>query len=202
MRGLLDRVEADGPIDVLVNNAGMEAVGPFTTLDADTLESMVRLNSLAAAELCRQAVPRMLARGGGRIVNVSSAGGIIATPHLVAYSATKAFLTHFSANLSYELRGTPVTCTKVEIGETEGTGQAQNVRRDPVVGPLFERLYRLHLSRRLTADEVTEAVIHAVHIGAPSVRLPHRLAPASWLADLIRGMTWPFVTIRPSSPVP
>lgn len=190
VRTLLARVEADGPVDVLVNNAGVEGVGPFAELGADALDSMIRLNTLAAAELCRQAVPRLLARGVGRIVNVSSAGGIVCTPHLVAYSATKAFLTHFSANPSYELRGTPVACTKVEIGETGGTGQAENVRRDPVTAALFDRLHRLHLSRRLTADEVTDAIVRAVRLGIPSVRLPRRLAPASVLADLIRGMTW------------
>lgn len=189
VRGLLDRVEADGPIDILVNNAGDERVGRFAELDAETLELVIRLNALASAELCRQAVPRMLERGVGRLVNISSMGAVVCTPHLAAYSATKAFVSHLSASLSMELRDTPVTCTKVEIGETAGTGQAHSVRQDPVVTAVFDRLYRLHLSRPLTTHEVTEATIRAVREGRPSVQLPRRVAPAARLTDLIRNST-------------
>lgn len=60
VRTLIDRVESDGPIDVLVNNAAVEAVGAFTDLDDQALESMIYLNATATAELCRQAIPRML----------------------------------------------------------------------------------------------------------------------------------------------
>jgi short-subunit dehydrogenase len=190
VHGLLERVEADGPIDILVNNAGDERVGPFAELDATDLELVIRLNALATAELCRQAIPRMLDRGIGRLVNISSMGALVCTPHLAAYSATKAFVSHLSAGLSLELRDTPITCTKVEIGETTGTGQAQSVRRDPVVTAVFDRLYRLHLSRPLTAAEVTEATIRAVREGRPSVQLPRRVAPAARLTDLIRTSTW------------
>lgn len=189
VRGLIERVEADGPIDVLVNNAGIEAVGPFVDLDPESLDSMVHLNVLATVELCRQVVPRMLARGTGRIVNVSSLGGIVITSHLAAYSATKAFVSHLSAGLSLELRHTPVTCTKVEIGETTATGQSENVRHDPVVAATFDRLYRLHLSRKLSPAEVTEAILHAVRSGRGSVQLPRRVAPVARLADLIRSST-------------
>lgn len=189
VRALLGRVEADGPVDVLVNNAAVEAVGPFAAMDVDVLESMIYLNAVATAELCRQAVPRMLARGSGRIVNMSSLGGIVTTQHLAMYSATKAFVTQLSAGISLELRGSAVTCTKVEIGETAGTGQALNVRNDPIVAAGFDRLYRLHLSRVLDSQEVTDAILRAVRLGRPSVHLPRRAAPAARLTDLIRNST-------------
>jgi short-subunit dehydrogenase len=131
----------------------------------------------------------MLSRGEGRIVNISSLAGIVTTPHLAAYSATKAFVTQLSAGLSLELRGTPVACTKVEIGETRDTGQSDNVRKDPVVAAIFERLYRLHLSRQLSPEEVTHAVLRAVRYGLPSVQLPRRVAPAARLADALRMST-------------
>src|SRR5690348_1482988 len=67
LRGLADRIEADGPIDILVNNAGDECIGRFTDMDADTLAFLIHLNVLAAAELSRQVLPRMLARGRGHI---------------------------------------------------------------------------------------------------------------------------------------
>jgi short-subunit dehydrogenase len=189
-RALIARVERDGPVDILVNNAGDEHVGSFAALDADGLEFVVGLNALAPAELCRQVVPRMTARDRGRIVNVSSFAGIICTPNLTAYSATKAFLSQLTVNLEFELRHTPIVCTKVEMGEILGTGQAQKVRADPQVAQIFTRMYRLHLSRPLTMSEVTDAIVDAVHTGRTSVRLPRRVAPASYVSDLFRRTPW------------
>jgi short-subunit dehydrogenase len=190
IRTLIARVEDDGPLDVLINNAADESVGRFTELDAATLEFVVALNALAPAELCRQIVPRMIARGKGRIVNVSSFAGIICTPNLTAYSATKAFLTQFTVNLAFELRNTPIVSTKVETGEILGTGQADKVHANPEVDQLFDRMYRLHLSRPLTMPEVTNAILHAVRTGRTSVRLPRRVAPASYISDLFRHTPW------------
>jgi short-subunit dehydrogenase len=189
-RALIARVEDDGPLDVLVNNAGDERVGRFADLDAGALQFVVALNALAPAELCRQIVPRMIAREQGRIVNVSSFAGIICTPNLTAYSATKAFLTQLTVNLEFELRGTPIVCTKVEMGEIAGTGQAEEVRTDPEVDRIFERMYRLQLSRPLTMPEVTDAIVAAVRGGRTSVRLPRRVAPASYVSDLFRRTPW------------
>src|SRR5207253_4960280 len=87
LRGLLARVEADGPVDILVNNAADECIGRFTDMDADTLAFMIRLNALAPAELMRQALPGMLDRGRGHVVNVSSFAGIVVPPMLATYAA-------------------------------------------------------------------------------------------------------------------
>src|SRR4030095_3333254 len=75
---LINHVEDEaGPIDVLVNNAG---VAPTTRAINDwareELEQIYRVNLLSPAELCRQLIPRMLRRGGGHIVNVSSLAGV------------------------------------------------------------------------------------------------------------------------------
>ena len=74
---LFPRVEDEaGPIDVLVNNAGIENPGGFIDAPEDEIRRVTQVNYLAPAELCRQAIPRMLRRGGGHIVNVSSMGGV------------------------------------------------------------------------------------------------------------------------------
>jgi short-subunit dehydrogenase len=190
VRALIARVEADGPVDVLINNAGDECIGRFTSMDADTLELIVHLNALATAELCRQALPRMLARGEGRLVNVSSFAGIVCPPHLAAYAATKAFVTHLSVNLAFELKDTPITCTKVEIGEVADTGLMDKGRTEPELAGMFDRMYRLRMSRLITPAEITAATIDAVRRGRASVRLPRRLAPASYLSDVPRRMPW------------
>jgi uncharacterized protein len=188
--GLVDRIEADGPIDILVNNAGDECIGRFTEMDADTLEFVIRLNVLAAAELSRQALPGMLARGRGHIVNVSSYAGVVILPQLATYAATKAFISHHSANLRFELKDTPIGVTKVELGEVADTGLLEKGRRNREFSALMERMYRWRVNRMSGTAEITTAVLRAVETNKASVRLPRRTAPISYLVDAARRSTW------------
>lgn len=73
VRGLVARVEADGgPVDVLVNNAGLDNIGPLEAATEEQVSELMRVNLLAPMELCRQVVPGMVARRSGHIVNISS----------------------------------------------------------------------------------------------------------------------------------
>ena len=188
--GLIDRIEADGPIDILVNNAGDECIGRFTEMDADTLEFVIRRNVLAATELSRQVLPGMLARGRGHIVNVSSYAGVVILPQLATYAATKAFISHHSVNLRFELKDTPIGVTKVELGEVAGTGLLEKGRRNREFSALMERMYRWRVNRMSGTAEITAAVLRAVETNKASVRLPRRTAPISCLVDAARRSTW------------
>jgi short-subunit dehydrogenase len=203
LRGLLARVEADGPVDILVNNAADECIGRFTEMDADTLAFMIKLNALAPAELTRQALPGMLARGRGHVVSISSFAGIVVPPMLATYAATKAFVSHHAVNLQFELKDTPIGVTRVEIGEVADTGLMEKGRTEPALAAMFERMYRLRVSRLIRPEEITAAVLDAVRKDRWSVRLPRRLAPASLLADVPRRMPWLFargLTTPPTAP--
>jgi short-subunit dehydrogenase len=189
VRGLLDSVEADGPIDILVNNAGDEKVGRFDEMTSETLEFILSLNVHAVVELQRQAVPRMIERGRGHVVNISSFGGVICPPNLAVYAATKAFITHLTVNLAAEFRDAPVGFTKVEIGEVADTGLMEKGRTDPVFTALVQRLYRLHLSRLITPAEITRATLAAIEGGRASVRLPRRIGASSYLVDAPRALS-------------
>lgn len=187
--GLLERVEADGPIDILVNNAADEKIGGFDTMDADALDFMLKLNVYAVAELTRQGVPRMIGRGRGHIVNVSSFAGVICPPSLATYAATKAFITHHTVNLAEEFRDSPVNFTKVEIGEVADTGLGDKGRTDPTFSVMLDRFYALHLSRQITPQEITRKVLEAIELERESVRLPRRMAFNSYLVDAPRRLS-------------
>jgi short-subunit dehydrogenase len=103
------RLESAEPaVDLLVNNAGMGTYGKFTGLSREGEAREVRLNVLAVVQLSHAALPGMIERGRGGIINVSSLAGHQPTPLNATYGATKAFVTSFSQALHEELRGTGV----------------------------------------------------------------------------------------------
>ena len=114
---LIGRVEDEsGPVDVLVNNAGVDSVGAFVEMDPGDLQRIYQLNLVAPVQLTRQVLPGMLERGRGRIVNVSSLAGVAAYPGMVSYASTKAGLSQFTEVLALDLQGLPVGTTLVELG--------------------------------------------------------------------------------------
>lgn len=106
---LAERLRSDGiEIDVLVNNAGFGARGPFAEIDPERQVAMVRLNVGALTRLTRALLPAMLARGRGGILNTASMAAFQAGPYMAVYYATKAYVLSFTEALSEEVRGTGV----------------------------------------------------------------------------------------------
>jgi short-subunit dehydrogenase len=188
LRGLVGRVEeAAGPVDVLVNNAGVDATGHFADMDADGLERLVALNLLAPMELTRQALPGMTARGRGHVLNISSLSGVAVLPGMVAYSASKAALTHFTAGLRADLRGLPVGTTVVEVGLVP-TGLREAVVGHPPTGAAFRRFYRLGILTDTPLDRLCAAAVAAVADDRRHVRLPRRAWTLPALAEAPRRL--------------
>lgn len=167
-------VELNGPIDVLVNNAGADAVGPFTALKETALVALYRVNLVAPAMLCHHVLPAMAERGHGHIVNISSVTGAAALPGTAAYSSSKAGLTHLSAALRRELRGSGVGVTSVELGPVD---TSMFERAQSATGPTsasFRRLFRLGMLTTADADTVACRIVKAVRRDRAHVRLPRR----------------------------
>jgi uncharacterized protein len=108
----------DRPIDLLVNNAGFGASGDLCDLDADRWTDMVTCNVTALVRLTRAALPGMVDRGRGAVLNVSSLTALQPVPGSAVYAATKAFVTSFTESVHEELRGTGVTATTALPGFT------------------------------------------------------------------------------------
>lgn len=120
---LLTRAVAElGPIDVLVNNAGMEWICRYDNLSLERLETMVRTNLLGPLLLTRLLLPQMLERGSGHIVTMSSLGGKKGSPYSATYAGTKAALIEWTASLREELRGTGVSASVICPGFVSDVG--------------------------------------------------------------------------------
>jgi short-subunit dehydrogenase len=117
------------PVDVLVNNAGVLAWGPFVGTPPPRHRAMVDLNVAALTQLLAHFVPPMVARGRGRVLNVASVASFQAIPSLATYAATKAYVLSITESLSQELRGSGVTVTALCPGVT-ATGMLSGARRE------------------------------------------------------------------------
>jgi NAD(P)-dependent dehydrogenase (short-subunit alcohol dehydrogenase family) len=127
-------LEKFGRIDVLVNNAGAFVRKPLIETSDDDIAQMLAVNVGGVLALSREAVPH-LARSKGCIINVSSAAGLYAKPHLSAYGASKAAVHHLTRVLAVELGGMGVRVNAVAPGLT----------RTEMTDPIFADPKRLDL---------------------------------------------------------
>jgi short-subunit dehydrogenase len=115
--GILAEAEAAlGPIDVLVSNAGFMTLGAVATFDHDEADRLIAINFLTPMRLLRAALPRMIARGTGTVVNVTSIAAFVTMPDWAYQSASKTASAVFSEALKTELRGTGVHSLTVYPG--------------------------------------------------------------------------------------
>ncbi len=105
---LAQRIAQLETLTLLVNNAGFGTTGPFAQNEPAGQLDMVHVHVLATVRLTRAALPGMIARRRGAIINVSSLAGFVPMPGNVTYCATKAYLTSFSQALQIELAGSGV----------------------------------------------------------------------------------------------
>lgn len=162
----LVRTAADrlGPLDLLINNAGIEEVGFFEDMTPDEIELHTRVNLIAPMQLARAVLPGMLARDRGHIVNMASVAGLAPMGFGETYAATKAGLINFSRSLraSLRARGTQVRVSAVCPGFVEGTGMyaEQQVRYGFQAPGLVGSVH---------VDEVVRAVIRTIDEDLPEV---------------------------------
>lgn len=118
-RQITGAVEAFGDVDVVVANAGVARYLNFADLPLEEAERMTSVNWLGTLYTVRPALDRMIGRGSGSVVIVSSGAGIRAFPKASIYGATKAAQLAFARALQHELDGTGVSVTVVMPGELE-----------------------------------------------------------------------------------
>ena len=142
-----------GDVDVLVANAGLTHYRPFAEQPLDEIRQMNDVNWLGTLHTVRAALPRMIERGSGQIVIVSSGGGVRGFPHAAVYNGTKAAQRGFAEALRHELSETGVSVTTVYPGEIETSLHDHELDRMP-------DWYRM--DRRAPAGPLGEQVVEAV----------------------------------------
>ncbi|MDB5236818.1 MAG: ketoacyl reductase [Hymenobacter sp.] len=114
VRAMVAEVEQRlGPVDVLINNAGIILGGPLDNMDTRDYEDSMAIHFWAPLHAMQAVLPGMRRRGQGRIVNISSLGGKVALPHMAPYSASKFALVGLSEGFRAELRQHNINVTTV-----------------------------------------------------------------------------------------
>ena len=172
--------KALGPVDVLVNNAGIMPSGPFTEEDDGLSDAQIDINLRGVIHGCKAALPAMIARGNGHIVNIASMAGVLAVPGLAVYCATKFAVVGLTDTLREEYRDSGVDFTMVmpaKVTTELASGTDSAARGVPTASP----------------EDVADAVIDALLHRIPAVTVPRYMATVAPLqgiapAWLLRGL--------------
>lgn len=125
---------AAGGFDLVINNAGFGVFGTYACTDFKVWEEQLRVMLVNTARLCHAALPGMLARQRGALVNISSIAGEFGLPYQAVYNAVKAGLSALTESLMYEVKGTGVIVIDFRPGDYR-TDFEGSVRRPPPSTP-------------------------------------------------------------------
>lgn len=153
-----------GPIQGLVNNAGLGTEGLLATMHNSQIEALIRLNTLSPIVLTKYVVRSMMADRSGRIVNMSSIIGSTGYNGLAAYGATKAAMIGFTKSLAREVGKLGITVNAVAPGfvETDLTGSMTEDDRKRIAG-------RSALRRLVEAEDIANAVAFLLSDAASNI---------------------------------
>jgi short-subunit dehydrogenase len=152
--------EAIGPLDTLVNCAGLEFGGPFLERSNEEITALIDVNLTAAILLTRAVLPGMLERGRGHVVSLASMAGKLPAPMLATYSGTKHGVVGFTASLRDELKDSPVGASAICPGF---------VARAGMFGRLGDVSDPPPPMRPIQPEQVAEAVITAIRYDEPEI---------------------------------
>ena len=163
VRTMVAEVEARfGPVDVLINNAGIITAGPLENLDVRDFEECMNTHFWAPFHAMQAVLPAMRRRGEGRIVNISSLGGKVAIPHMAPYTASKFALTGLSEGFRTELSQHGIRVTTVCPGLLR-TGSARQAlvkgqhQKEYAVFSIADSLPGLTMSAEQAARQIWNA---------------------------------------------
>ena len=178
--GIQAAVEAAGPVDALVNNAGQGMLGLLENTDMAAIRALFETNTFGTMAMCQAVLPQLRAQGSGVIVNVTSSTTLLPLPMLSVYTASKAAVEAFTRCLALELKALGIRAQLVIPGRSPETRFGHNAQRLTENMPeayagfaqgVFQAM-RGYAGDITHAGDVAEAVWQAVTDPATPMNLP------------------------------
>ena len=142
-------------IDVLINNAGLGALGPTSKVTADALENLIKINILALTRLTHAVLPGFLRRNSGTIINIASMIAVMPTPSGAGYSGSKAYVLNYTRSLQMELAKTAIIVQAILPGPVRTEFfEASGLTAAPFPNELF-----------MSAEQLVDAALQALAQG-------------------------------------
>jgi 3-hydroxybutyrate dehydrogenase len=179
-----------GSVDILVNNAGIQYVAPVDEFPPEKWDAIIAINLNSAFHTIRAALPGMKANGWGRIVNVASAHGLVASPFKSAYIAAKHGLVGLTKTVALETAGKGITCNAVCPGyvltplvekQIDDQARVHKIPREEVISKVI--LERQPSKAFVKIEEVAALTLFLCGDGAASVTGTALSIDGGWTAQ-------------------
>lgn len=206
-KNIAQLIEKEGHIDVLINNAGMGIGGALELASQEEIRIQMETNFMGCVNMCQKVLPYMRKQGYGKIINLSSIGGVMGLPYQGFYSASKFAIEGFSEALSAEVKGFGITVSMVEPGDfaTNFTASRKNsiaTQEDPEYGPIFKRSLSIIEEEEnggLKPEILAQTIVKIVECKKPKLRyvvanleqrlsvLLKKLLPGNMFVNILRN---------------
>ncbi len=184
-----DAEAALGRLDILVNNAGIQHVSPVEEFPEAKWDAIIAINLSSNFHAIKAALPGMKARGWGRIINIASTHGLVASPNKVAYVAAKHGVVGLTKVVALEIARTPITCNAICPGfvrtplaeaQVKPLAEQHNVSEDKA---LTDYLLEKQPSKRwVEVDEVARMALYLCGPGSGAVNGAALSIDGGWTA--------------------
>ena len=169
-------IETHGRLDILVNNAGIQHVAPITEFPIEKWDAILAINLSSAFHSIRGALPAMRRHGFGRIINIASAHGLVASPFKSAYVAAKHGIIGLTKTVALECAEEPITCNAICPGyvatplvdaQIDAQAKAHGISRESVIRDVL--LAQQPNKRFATVEEMGAMVVFLASEAAISI---------------------------------
>ncbi|MFK7840153.1 MAG: 3-hydroxybutyrate dehydrogenase [Bdellovibrionales bacterium] len=190
IKALIDEtVDTFGTIDILINNAGIQFVSPIEDFPANKWEAIIAINLSSAFYTSHYAVPHMKKTGRGRIINIASAHGLVASPYKSAYVAAKHGIVGLTKTLGLELAQNNITVnaicpgyvkTPLVDGQIADTAKARNISEEEVVNDVL--LKAQWTKKFVTTDQIAQLALFLSSDAAENITGTSQAIDGGWTA--------------------